>query len=102
MQNTLQKMRGAGKSIVYLTNNSSKSAEEYIRKLDRLHFWDERDSVYTSGMAAAEYLKETHAGKRVYLVGTEALREEFLRAGIALCEESPDVCVLAYDTAAHL
>ncbi len=99
MQNTLQKLRGAGKSIVYLTNNSSKSAEEYIRKLDRLHFWDERDSVYTSGMAAAEYLKETHAGKRVYLVGTEALREEFLRAGIALCEESPDVCVLAYDTA---
>ena len=25
MQNTLQKMRGAGKSIVYLTNNSSKA-----------------------------------------------------------------------------
>ena len=98
MQNTLAAIRRAGKKIVYCTNNSSKTAEEYRNKLTRIGFWDPRDLVYTSGMAAAEYLAEFHRGKKVYLLGTQALREEFADAGIALCERDPQICVLAYDT----
>ena len=98
MKNTLQALRRAGKKLVYFTNNSSKTAEEYENKLKRIGFWEEGDFVYTSGMATAEYLKEFYPEKSVYLVGTDVLKENFRQYGIRLTEESPDVCVLAYDT----
>lgn len=98
MANTLKAMRAAGKKLVYFTNNSSKTPSEYVEKLRKIGFYDEKDMVYTSGMATAEYINEFYNGKKVYLVGTEALKKDFLSYGINLVEESPDVCVLAYDT----
>ncbi len=98
MCETLSKIRRSGRKIVYCTNNSSKTAREYEEKLKRLGIWEREDLVYTSGMATVQYLQERYAGKRVYLVGTDALKEEFRSEGIALCEEGADVCVLAYDT----
>lgn len=94
---TLRSLRRLGKRLVFLTNNSSKTEEEYRRKLTRIGLLEEGDVVYTSGMATVSYLKKHHAGKRVYLLGTEALRNEFSAAGIVLVEDSPEVCVLAYD-----
>lgn len=98
MKNTLERMRQAGKKLVYFTNNSSKTAAEYEEKLGRLGIFEEGDLVYTSGIATAEYLLGVYAGKKVYLVGTDALKEEFAAHGVRLSEEDADVAVLAYDT----
>lgn len=98
MKHTLASLRDAGKKIVYCTNNSSQTAAEYEQKLARLGIWSEEDLVYTSGMATAEYLRLAYPGKKVYLVGTDALRREFASYGVELCEKGADVCVLAYDT----
>lgn len=98
MVNTLKAIRRADKKIIYFTNNSSKTPDEYVNKLKRIGFYEEGDLVYTSGMATAEYLKEFYKGKKVYLVGTDALKKEFEEEGINLSEEQADVCVLAYDT----
>lgn len=94
---TLQALRERGKQLVFLTNNSSKTEAEYRGKLARIGLLGAGDRVYTSGMATVSYLKKRHAGKKVYLVGTEALRAEFSASGILLDEEKPDLCVLAYD-----
>ena len=96
-KNTLERLRERGKQLIFLTNNSSKTEEEYRRKLVRIGLWGAGDLVYTSGMATVSYLKKKHAGKKVYLVGTEAVRAEFAQAGILLDEADPDLCVLAYD-----
>lgn len=93
----LSAMRRAGKRVIFLTNNSSKTEEEYREKLSRLGLWGE-DLVYTSGRAAVEILKRKHPGKRVYLLAPEAVKEEFLRAGILLDGEDPELLLLAYDT----
>ncbi len=98
MKETLSRLRNAGKKLVYCTNNSSGTPDEYKEKLKRIGFWDERDIVYTSGVATAEYLKRAHAGKSVYVVGRDEVKADFAARGIALAEENPDVCVLAYDT----
>lgn len=95
---TLKKLRAVGKRLVYLTNNSSKTEGEYREKLLRLGLWAEGDLVYTSGMATVSVLQRDYRGAKTYLLGTEALKEEFRRGGISLTEENPDVCVLAYDT----
>lgn len=98
MKSTLSRLRTMGKRLVFLTNNSSKAEKDYREKLARIGLLEAEDGVYTSGMGAMEYLKEHFAGARVYLVATQAVREEFARCGILLEEENPDVCLLAYDT----
>ena len=67
--------------------------------LKKLGLFFHSDKVYTSGIATAEYLNAKFKGKKVYLLGTEALKKEFTERGVNLVEdETPDVCVLAYDT----
>lgn len=98
MNNTLARIRAAGKRIVYCTNNSSRTPDEYEEKLKRIGLWGEGDLVYTSAMATAEYLKKRHKDAGVYVVATDAVKESFAAAGVRLDEETPQVCVLAYDT----
>ena len=100
MSGTLAAVRESGRRIVYCTNNSSRSAASYEQKLRALGLFDARDTVFTSGMAAIGLLKERFAGKSVYLVGTDALRAEFMAAGVPLAEteEGAEVAVLGYDT----
>ena len=101
VRETLARLRGAGKRLVYCTNNSSKTPEEYRAKLERIGLWGEGDFVYTSGIAAAEYLKKHHAGKSVYLAGREALKEDFAARGeiavdgVFMLKESVSPAVLA-------
>lgn len=99
MRNTLEAVRRSGRRIVYFTNNSSKTVREYEEKLTRLGIFGQGDEVYTSGVAAAEYLNEFYAGKKVYLVGTDGLKGEFAEAGIPLADaDGAEIGVLAYDT----
>lgn len=97
VQNTLARLRAMHKRIVFLTNNSSKTEAEYRQKLTRIGLWGEGDLVYTSAMATAEYVAARFPHKRVYLLATDAVKEEFSRT-VPLVEEEPDVAVLAYDT----
>lgn len=87
-----------GKGYVYLTNNSSRAASDYVSRLRGLGFPCERENVFTSGEAAVLYLREHFPGKGVYLVGTEALRRELEEAGIPLVEDDPQVVLVGFDT----
>ncbi len=97
MRQTLSRLRALGKRLVFLTNNSSKTEDDYRAKLLSIGLYAEGDAVYTSGMATAEYLRAHCAGKRVFLLGTEKLKAKFCAAGIVLDDVSPDILVLAYD-----
>lgn len=44
------------------------------------------------------WLKKHHDGRRVYVVGTPALRKEFEAHGWILDEEKPDIVILGFDT----
>ena len=98
VQETLALLRAAGKKLVYCTNNSSKTASEYVRKLEKIGLWGEGDMVYTSGIAAAEYLKKYRPKERVYALATDEVKADLAARGVPLDEENPDVCLLAYDT----
>lgn len=97
VKGTLACLRAMHKRIVFLTNNSSKTEAEYRQKLTRIGLWGEGDLVYTSAMATAEYVAARFPHKRVYLLATDAVKEEFSRT-VPLAEEAPDVVILAYDT----
>ncbi len=97
----LQAIKKAGKRYIFLTNNSSKNKGIYVNKLNRLGITASEDEVFTSGEATTMYLKKQKPGAKVYLLGTEALEEEFEKEGFVLVKERHkhiDYVVLGFDT----
>lgn len=88
----------SGKNYIYLTNNSSRAAEDYISRLHSLGFPCRRENILTSGMATAEYLNAQFPGASVYLVGTAAFESELLSYGVKLTEEDATVVCVGFDT----
>ena len=87
-----------GLKYLFITNNSSKNASDYVEKLHRLGVDVVREMILTSGEATCIYLKNELPGKRIFLAGTPALEEEFHQQGISLTQENPEVIVLGFDT----
>lgn len=94
----IEAMDKKGLGYLFFTNNSSRSSEFYIDKLLRMGLDLGDGEVITSGMVSSHYLNKHHPGARVYLLGTPILREEFIKDGINLVEEHPDIVVAAFDT----
>lgn len=90
-------IKNNGKKFIYLTNNSSKSKELYLQKLNRLGFPANEENIFTSGMAMGMYLNENYKNKKVYLVGTKALEKELLNYGINLVQDNPDIVLVGFD-----
>ena len=53
----LRGLRSKGKRYIFLTNNSSKSKEVYVEKLNDLGIKVEAEDIFTSGEATTMYLK---------------------------------------------
>lgn len=93
----LEQVRRLGKRFVFFTNNSSKSPKSYIEKLERMNCRIARDQIITSGDVMIEYLKKHYPEKRIYLLGTPDLEENFRENGIRLTKEMPDAVVVGFD-----
>jgi HAD superfamily hydrolase (TIGR01450 family) len=83
-----------------MTNNSSKSVQDYIKKLAKLGIASDEEDFITSSQATAYYLLKHHAGKTLYVCGTESLKEELRKQGFAITEELDKVecLVMGFDT----
>jgi 4-nitrophenyl phosphatase len=91
-------LREQGRDFLFLTNNSSKDAQQYVAKLTRLGLPVPASQVLTSGEATASYLRGVQPGARVYVVGTPALEAEFQACGFGLDAATPDYVVVGFDT----
>lgn len=91
-----EKVLSSGRKLMYFTNNASRNPEEYVERLKKMGFPCQREMVVTSGDVTIAYLKKHYPGKSVYLVGTPALYESFVSAGIEISEKS-DIVVTSFD-----
>jgi HAD superfamily hydrolase (TIGR01450 family) len=85
----------------FFTNNSSNSADNYIKKLKRLGFGDySRSRLITSVDVTSEYIIHTYGKKaKAYVVGTPFLLEQLSSAGIeCITTGKPDCLVVGFDT----
>ncbi len=83
---------------MFLTNNSSKSAKEYIKKLSKWDIVAKEEDMFTSGEATLLYMQEHFCEKEILVIGTESLHELFRTAGYVTDAESPKAVVLGFDT----
>lgn len=91
-------VREQGKDFLFLTNNSSRHRQDYASKITRLGLPIPETKVLTSGEATARYLLAHHAERRVYVVGTPSLEEEFVSYGFTLGDQNPEMAILGFDT----
>ena len=96
----LAAIRDSGGKYLFMTNNSSKSVEDYIKKLARLGISATREDFITSSQATAYYLHKHHEGKTLYVCGTESLKAELRREGFSVTEDLKEVqcIVMGFDT----
>ncbi|NCA96432.1 MAG: HAD-IIA family hydrolase [Methanomicrobia archaeon] len=88
-----------GGQYVFITNNSSKSADAYVEKLQVMGIPVTKEQFLTSSQATVLYLKEHYPNHSVFCVGTESLKQELRHAGIALTNHlQADIALLGYDT----
>lgn len=78
---TLLKERG--KRVFYVTNNSTKTRKMYVDKMSTLGFDTKEDEVFGTAYCSAMYLKTVcELQGKVYLVGSDAMRQELEAVGI--------------------
>ncbi len=96
----LDALASAGLPFLFATNNSSKSAEEYLVRLHALGLPADRERLLTSNDVAIERLRQAGL-RRPYLVATPTVVREYRSQGIDPAEDdadTPDCVLLTFDT----
>ena len=96
----LSTLRATGRQYLSMTNNSSKSVEDYVTKLGKLGIAATREDFMTSSQATAFYLHKHHEGQKLYVCGTESLKEELRREGFTVTTDvnETECIVMGFDT----
>lgn len=83
----------------FLTNNSSRSASDYVTKLKDMGIKITLEQIITSTINTVDYLKNNHPEfKRLYVLGTKSLSEELHGYGFQIVDKNPDVVISGFDT----
>ena len=88
---SLNALAAAGHALFYITNNSTRSRQNYADKLSSMGIPTSAERVMTSAYATALYLQSIGAaGKTVYVVGESGLRTEMRLVGLrVIAEDDP-------------
>lgn len=89
-----------GGKYIFITNNSSKSVDDYVKKLISLHIEVDKSNFYTSSQATVAFLKKEYPNAKVYCQGTNSLLEELVKNGISVTNkcENVDLVLVGFDT----
>lgn len=90
----LKTIKDSGGMYMYMTNNSSKSVEDYIKKLDKLGIKATKEEFITSSQATTYFLKNTYPNEKIYVCGTQSLKNEFINEGFHLTENIDDTTLI--------
>lgn len=97
----LRQIENQGARYIFITNNSSKSVEDYVKKVNAMGISADVSHFYTSSQAAAFYLNENYPEQTVYCMGTRSLVKELRSNGISVVTEVDDdasIVLIGFDT----
>lgn len=99
----LQQLKSKDIGYSFLTNNPSKSRNDYIVHLKKMGLYISRKELYTTVQATIGYLISNHPdAKRLFILGTPSMISEFEQAGFYSVPDDPknepDAVVVGFDT----
>jgi len=93
----LQYLRDRGIRTYFLSNNSSRSPQDYAAKLTRLGIPTTEEDILLSTDGLIAYLKD-HGVTGIYAVGTRSMLKMMRREGLQVDAADPAFVVLGFDT----
>ena len=97
----LNQIRQNGGRYIFITNNSSKSVADYVKKVNDMNIPAGYEDFYTSSQATAMYIKEHYPGQTVYCMGTRSLIQELRESGLRVVtvpDDTATVVLIGFDT----
>lgn len=96
----VRELRGAGVRVVFCTNNSRPSIEQYRAKLGAMGLEVTRQDLVTSSVVTGEVLGESHRGARAMVIGGDGVVEALKQAGLEVVPpptHDVDLVVVGWD-----
>lgn len=97
----LAHIKAIGGKAYYITNNSTKSAADYVQKFrDVFGLQTTEDQFITSGYMTLRFLKKQYWDKEIFVLGTASLIRELRQNGLRITQKAHpriDCVVAAYD-----
>lgn len=90
-----------GGKYVFITNNSSKSLDDYVRKVNNLGIKADKNNFFTSTQATSIYIKDKYPNAKIYCQGTKSMISELIESGLNITEsieDNVDVVLVGFDT----
>ena len=96
----LARIREKGGRYLFLTNNSSRGIEGYLKKMARLGIPAGAEDFLTSVDATVRVLREEYPDRLLYVVGTASFKDQLRAAGFSLAEtpqETVSLLLVGFD-----
>ncbi len=97
----LNLIKNTGRRAMFLTNNSSKSLDKYVEKLNGMGIDVNREDFLSSVQATVKFLKENYGDKKIYALGTESFKKELIESGLNITDNVEDgikCLIMGFDT----
>lgn len=98
----LEYIESIGGKAYYITNNSTKSGQDYVEKFRTAFGLETTEDLFiTSGYMTIRFLKEHFADKKIYVLGTASFIAELRKNNLKITEvyeEGIECVVVAYDS----
>ena len=93
----IRRLAKKGKSIYYLTNNTSKNTKHYISKLNNLNLPVSTNSIISPIHVMIDWIKKNNI-KCVYILGVQELIDELEeKTGVVNSSKNPELIIVAFD-----
>ncbi|RST58918.1 TIGR01457 family HAD-type hydrolase [Siminovitchia terrae] len=83
--------------FLFVTNNSSKTPRQVAEHLNHLGMEAKEEEVFTTSMAAANYLYDHHPNTSIYVIGETGLMSALEERGLKLTDEDPEAVIIGID-----
>jgi len=92
----IEQLRKRGIHYYFLSNNSSRSKKDYVKKLSNLSISAKENQIILSTDGVIEFLLSKKA-KDLFVVGTQSMKEMFVKEGFQVESHKPEYVILGYD-----
>ncbi|KAG8224013.1 hypothetical protein J437_LFUL001090 [Ladona fulva] len=83
----IKKLKEFGKKIIFFSNNSYSTRNEYVKKFEKHGIEVDKSEVILPPVIAGAYLESINFQKKVFLIGNSASQEEIESFGIRVYKE---------------
>jgi HAD superfamily hydrolase (TIGR01450 family) len=87
-------LRAAGVDVLFFSNNPLKDGAAYLNRLSELGFDVTDLQACSAGVVTTEHLVDNHAEDRIFCIGADDLREQFLAADLTVTDDPENAEVL--------